>query len=66
MIARTVWRRSLPLFTTGLITKRLNIELSSLDLNLTCLEPTNKRGIKGWVKRADWDNAYLEKKSSEF
>ena len=33
----------------------------ALALNLTCLETTNKRGIKGRVKRAGWDNAYLEK-----
>ena len=33
----------------------------ALALNLTRLEPTNKRGIKGRVKRAGWDNTYLEK-----
>lgn len=33
----------------------------ALALNLTRLETTNKRGIKGRVKRAGWDNTYLEK-----
>lgn len=33
----------------------------ALALNLTRLETTNKRGIKGRVKRAGWDNSYLEK-----
>lgn len=33
----------------------------ALALNLTRLEPSHKRGIKGRVKRAGWDNSYLEK-----
>jgi predicted transposase YbfD/YdcC len=33
----------------------------ALAMNLTRLEKTNKRGIKGRVKRAGWDNSYLEK-----
>ncbi len=33
----------------------------ALAMNLTRLETTNKRGIKGRVKRAGWDNSYLEK-----
>ncbi|NJM38107.1 MAG: hypothetical protein HC845_09760 [Akkermansiaceae bacterium] len=33
----------------------------ALALNLTRLEKTNNRGIKGRVKRAGWDNTYLEK-----
>jgi len=33
----------------------------ALAMNLTRLETTNKRGIKGRMKRAGWDNAYLEK-----
>ena len=32
-----------------------------LAMNLIRQEATNKRGIKGRVKRAAWDNSYLEK-----
>lgn len=33
----------------------------ALAMNLTRLETSNKRGIEGRVKRAGWDNTYLEK-----
>lgn len=32
-----------------------------LSMNLIRKEPTHRRGIKGRVKRAGWDNGYLEK-----
>jgi hypothetical protein len=32
-----------------------------LAMNLVRRESTNRRGIKGRVKRAGWDNKYLEK-----
>ena len=33
----------------------------ALAMNLTSLEKTNKRGIRGREKRAGWDNFYLGK-----
>ena len=40
----------------------LNLRITrALAMNLTHLEKTNKRGLQGRVKRADWDNFYLEK-----
>jgi hypothetical protein len=38
-----------------------NLQRPGTCVNLTRLETTNKRGIKGRMKRAGRDNAYLEK-----